>query len=162
PYDGGKLVQRWFWYSLNDDLWRFGGSLYDPATKQSTVVGDAFAAYVTGLPLGADPQLVEAAVVGRRPQLGRLVAQALLVNDGNTSAPGPFTLRWLDGAGNPLAPPVVLGGPLPGCGAARIITTLLPLPPGTGGAVFAQLQTAGGPAQLRSAGVWKSSAERQP
>ncbi len=32
------------------------------------------------------------------------------------------------GAGNPVAPPVALGGPLPGCGTARIITTLLPLP----------------------------------
>jgi hypothetical protein len=30
PSDGDQLVQRWFWYSLNDHRYQFGGSLYNP------------------------------------------------------------------------------------------------------------------------------------
>ncbi len=30
PADNNQLVQRWFWYSLNDHRYHFGGSLYNP------------------------------------------------------------------------------------------------------------------------------------
>jgi hypothetical protein len=30
PADGDQLVQRWFWYSLNDHRYHFGGSIYNP------------------------------------------------------------------------------------------------------------------------------------
>jgi hypothetical protein len=30
PADGNQLVQRWFWYSLNDNRYHFGGSIYNP------------------------------------------------------------------------------------------------------------------------------------
>ncbi len=45
--DGNRLVQRWFWYSLNDHLNIFGGSLFDPDKGKSLtpVVGTAFKAY---------------------------------------------------------------------------------------------------------------------
>ncbi|MDH5507571.1 MAG: glycoside hydrolase family protein, partial [Anaerolineae bacterium] len=52
PGDGGRLVQRWFWYSLNDYRHHFGGSLYDPdQNKAITPVGRAFAGYLASLPL---------------------------------------------------------------------------------------------------------------
>ena len=30
PADGNQLVQRWFWYSLNEHRYNFGGSIFDP------------------------------------------------------------------------------------------------------------------------------------
>jgi hypothetical protein len=46
PMDGNRLVQRWFWYSLNDHRYDFGGSIFDPDNgKMLTVVGQAFQAY---------------------------------------------------------------------------------------------------------------------
>jgi hypothetical protein len=49
PADGNQLVQRWFWYSLNDHRYHFGGSLYNPDSPDFgppvTLVGDSFIAY---------------------------------------------------------------------------------------------------------------------
>lgn len=48
--DGNRLVQRWFWYSLNDKRDRFGGTLFDPDNGgATTVVGQAFIDYTAGL-----------------------------------------------------------------------------------------------------------------
>ncbi len=47
PSDGNRLVQRWFWYSLNDHRYTFGGTLYDPDNaKVRTEVGTAWINYV--------------------------------------------------------------------------------------------------------------------
>lgn len=44
--DGNRLVQRWFWYSLNDHRYNFGGSIFDPDNGNlPTLVGDAFIGY---------------------------------------------------------------------------------------------------------------------
>lgn len=45
PFDQYRLVQRWFWYSLNDLRCKFGGSLYDTDTGKLTTVGKAFVDY---------------------------------------------------------------------------------------------------------------------
>jgi hypothetical protein len=46
PGDENRLVQRWFWYSLNEYRYVFGGSLFDPDNDhQITVVGTAFKRY---------------------------------------------------------------------------------------------------------------------
>jgi hypothetical protein len=48
--DGNRLVQRWFWYSLNEHRYVYGGTLYDPdAGDARTPVGDAWVAYVGAL-----------------------------------------------------------------------------------------------------------------
>ena len=50
PPDDNHLVQRWFWYSLNDHRYSFGGSLFDPDNdKAITIVGEAFKAYTNRL-----------------------------------------------------------------------------------------------------------------
>jgi len=47
PSDGNRLVQRWFWYSLDDHRYTFGGTLYDPDNSQArTAVGTAWINYV--------------------------------------------------------------------------------------------------------------------
>jgi hypothetical protein len=46
PADGNQLVQRWFWYSLNDYRYHFGGTLFDPDdNKLPTLVGEKFIEY---------------------------------------------------------------------------------------------------------------------
>ena len=44
PADENQLVQRWFWYSLNEHRYIFGGSIYNPDYPdfgpQITPVGD--------------------------------------------------------------------------------------------------------------------------
>lgn len=48
--DGNRLVQRWFWYSLNEHRDVYGGSLYDPDNSFArTLVGDEWVAYVDPL-----------------------------------------------------------------------------------------------------------------
>jgi hypothetical protein len=47
PDDGNKLVQRWYWYSLNDHLYSFGGALFDPDNnKEITNQGIAYKNYI--------------------------------------------------------------------------------------------------------------------
>jgi hypothetical protein len=58
PTDGNRLVQRWFWWSLNWYRDRFGGALYDPITKQRTIIGDAWIDYnPTSLVAIVDPDV---------------------------------------------------------------------------------------------------------
>jgi hypothetical protein len=57
PADGNRLVQRWFWYSLNDQRYNFGGSLFDPDNNNTiTSVGQAFVNYTAALPADATCQ----------------------------------------------------------------------------------------------------------
>ncbi len=52
PQDGNRLVQRWAWYSLNDQPWDiatgegFNGNLFDPETGEITPLGKDYGAYV--------------------------------------------------------------------------------------------------------------------
>ncbi len=43
--DENRLVQLYVWYSLNEDLEKFGGSLYDPKNHKITPLGKAFIDY---------------------------------------------------------------------------------------------------------------------
>jgi hypothetical protein len=45
PNDGNRLAQKWFWYSLNDLVSHFGGTLIDPITRIDTPVGVAYRDY---------------------------------------------------------------------------------------------------------------------
>lgn len=49
PDDGDRLVQRWCWYSMADEIYPTG-NLVDPTTGQLTVVGRAYRRYVEALP----------------------------------------------------------------------------------------------------------------
>lgn len=50
PSDGNRLVQRWFWVSLSNRRYVFGGTLYDPESTPTagaiTTVGSAWVNYV--------------------------------------------------------------------------------------------------------------------
>ncbi len=56
PSDGYRLVQRWAWYSLDDQMYDpgteegFNGNLFDPDTTEITVFGQHFAAHTGSFP----------------------------------------------------------------------------------------------------------------
>ncbi|MEJ2210920.1 MAG: hypothetical protein P8129_18035, partial [Anaerolineae bacterium] len=55
PWDGGRLVQRWVWFSLDEQPWDpftgegFNGNLFDPDTRAITAHGQHFASLTAGL-----------------------------------------------------------------------------------------------------------------
>jgi hypothetical protein len=55
PGDGRRLVQRWFWYSLNDSRDHFGGTLFDPHNNRAiTPVGVRFRDYIPPAGISTD------------------------------------------------------------------------------------------------------------
>jgi hypothetical protein len=56
PGDGNRLIQKWFWYSLNDAMYHFGGTVIDPLTLSATVVGATYINYEP--PAGTEPYLL--------------------------------------------------------------------------------------------------------
>jgi len=44
--DDNRLVQKWFWYSLNESIDTFGGTLFDRELSQETNIGLNFRQYV--------------------------------------------------------------------------------------------------------------------
>lgn len=44
--DDRRLVQKWFWYSLNENIDTFGGTLYDRDLSQETNIGLNFRQYI--------------------------------------------------------------------------------------------------------------------
>lgn len=59
--DQNRLIQRWFWYSLNDYRDQYGGSLFDPNQNYlPTLAGESFTTYTDGIlanSLGSEPVL---------------------------------------------------------------------------------------------------------
>lgn len=131
PADGYRLVQRWAWYSLNDD--NFNGWLFDPETKARTVFGDNFAAYTAHITptvnlapvrIWTDPP-----VMFSSGSPLTLTLYAAVVNNGHVATDVPATVRlYGDGVliGERFVPD------LDGCGAKRIVTvTWSNVSPGT-------------------------------
>mgnify|MGYP001411194628 CR=1 FL=1 len=46
--DENRLVQKWYWYSLNDSISSFGGTLYNRRISEETSVGRNFRQYTAG------------------------------------------------------------------------------------------------------------------
>ena len=106
PADGYRLVQRWAWYSLDDDSFSWGrtwGALFDPDTRQITPMGEAFAAYTSRLvrpyvdlkPVSITYTVRAAPLWAIEPV--ELTLQGRVMNRGNTPA-GAFRVRFRRGA----------------------------------------------------------------
>ena len=52
--DDGRLVQKWFWYSVYDGEVYPTGDLFDPAAGQLTNLGEIWAGYVNGVATDSD------------------------------------------------------------------------------------------------------------
>jgi hypothetical protein len=113
--DDNKLVQRWFWYSLNDHRDNFGGSLFDPDNgKAITLVGQTFRNY---RPLSlAQPDLFPKSISIlpiSYAQGNQLVNYQLKVNIGNAaSADAGSSAEVKIYNGNPATGGVLIAGPI--------------------------------------------------
>lgn len=135
--DGDRLVQGWFWHSLNNvrvtgTSPAYGGSLYDPATTTRTSIGDAFVAYAGGIVAQADP--FPAAVRAVYAGSGTYTLSATIGNKGNSLFIGGYDVAFY--LGDPTAGGTQLGATqnvlsdLEGCGttAKASVTVTMPSP----------------------------------
>jgi len=125
--DGYRLVQRWSWYSTADT--GYNGWLFDPTTKQLTVVGQNFAAHSAAVTPANDlfPWRLDANP-GSPIYLGTplsLQLRATIANSGNLATPaGPVVVRFY--RGDPAQGGTQIGGDqtvnLAGCGANATVS----------------------------------------
>jgi hypothetical protein len=124
PYDGNRLVQRWAWFSLSQDPYWWGGTLFDPATHQLRELGQQFQNYTTAISPTVDLLAAEAFTLppvywyADAPVTATL--KAVVSNIGNISATVPVSVTFYDGppgeAGTQMiGAPVVFSGRVGGC-----------------------------------------------
>jgi hypothetical protein len=134
PSDNNKLVQRWFWYSLNDYRYNYGGSLFDPDKNppKETTVGTAFQNYAPKDNVSPDFHLsgnlsLQAGVTDPT----QFVVNITVANSGNSMFPqSPRLWFYLD---NPnVASYAQVDEPLVmGCGGTKAMSITLPYPGST-------------------------------
>ncbi|MBC7222997.1 MAG: hypothetical protein H5T59_01750 [Anaerolineae bacterium] len=114
PADGGRLVQQWAWYSLDDRSFEWGttwSALADPATKDLLPLGEEFAAYASArwvdyvdlVPTGLDLSPTGPWFYG---EMATVVLTATVENRGNVPLEQTFRVRWYDGAPDQGAPSI--------------------------------------------------------
>ncbi len=121
--DGDKLVQRWFWYSLNHDADDMGGNLYDPDSGGAiTDVGTSWVNYdyILNTPsFPADPYPFS--LTARSDGPSGWTFNVSVANQGDASFQGGYTIELYDGdpdaGGTQLGSGVHLTSALRGCGA---------------------------------------------
>jgi hypothetical protein len=129
PGDGYRLVQRWYWYSLNDHRYTFGGSLYDPDNSgELTPVGQAFIRYLRSVPgrpdvLAVRWERIRDAFI--EPGEFRQKVRIQIANVGGGSTAGGVQVWFYSGhprsGGELLRGPVRLGD-LMGCGDSVFVS----------------------------------------
>ncbi|HIQ05612.1 MAG TPA: hypothetical protein EYH31_07940, partial [Anaerolineae bacterium] len=105
PADGNRLVQRWAWYSLDDDSFVWGttwSALFDPETKQIKKLGQDFANYTRPLVVPYY-DLYPASLNWQSPVYGQpLTVTVIVKNRGNTSSPASKVRLWNSSPGGTL------------------------------------------------------------
>ena len=106
PADGNRLVQRWAWYSLDDESFQWGATwsnLFDPTTREMESLGQDFANYIVAHDLISpyhDLQPITLTLHSAEPltygQPTTLTLSSRVVNWGNSSI-GPFAVSFWDG-----------------------------------------------------------------
>jgi hypothetical protein len=129
PADANHLVQRWLWYSFDDQ--KYGGPLFDPATGARRPLGDAFAAYTQAISPGVDllavSYVAEAVPIGAGGTASTTL-HATVSNIGNISVSQPITVSFYAGLppASTLIASTVMTRPLAGCAAAFDVAALWP------------------------------------
>jgi hypothetical protein len=133
PADNHRLVQRWNWYSLDDDstlpgepsLHAWNGWLFESASRDRSVFGDAFAAHTAVISPTVDllayrfrtsPPSPVAVAPG---ETATVTLQVEVANGGNAPIEQPVYVTFyeqVDDTFNPIGT-VMLSPPLDGCGS---------------------------------------------
>jgi hypothetical protein len=128
-YDGGRLVQRWAWYSADDV--NYGGILFYTTTHALNPLGQTFAAYTNMITPTVDlfPVVDPVAVQWEGVPLS-VTLMAVVANQGNISASHAITVTFYagsSGSGSPIGVVVIPAGELRGCGGAAQVDVAWPL-----------------------------------
>ena len=115
PGDGNQLVQRWFWYSLNDHRYNFGGTIFDPDNGNlPTLVGENFINYQSANLTQPDlfPASLSITPVSFNPEhtLGNYRVNVVLEN--NLFSDASCAQVWIYD-GDPDAGGILIAGPIP-------------------------------------------------
>jgi hypothetical protein len=140
PADENRLLQGWFWYSLNDSYWN--GNLFNPSTHALTTVGTNWRNYVSNPahPLASQPRrnlLVTNLRVRPDPvfvlpgETQTVTLRADVANSGNTrtTSGDNILVRFWDGIPNTPGSSLIASRVLddiPGCG--RFVTVAVEWP----------------------------------
>ncbi len=127
--DGGRIVQRWAWYST-DDI-NYGGILYYTGTHTLNPLGQIFAAYTSQITPTVDLfPVVDTQAIRLEGTPQTVTLKAVVANQGNISASHTITLTFYSGSangGSPIGRVVIPAGELPGCGGAVQVAVTWPL-----------------------------------
>ncbi len=131
PDDNNQLVQRWFWYSLNDYRYHMGGSLFDPDNHPPTItdVGTAFLNYTSTI--SVNPEFHFSGNIGLQPDATDATKFDVVFsirNAGNSVTQSPRLWVYQD---NPNRSPYaqVDTPPVIGCGETTGEEIAIPYPP---------------------------------
>lgn len=122
PGDNNRLVQRFAWYSVDDEI-NHNGFIFNRAENNSrTPVGDNFVNFAKSVPETVDFYLEQLSIVGAPPITSQgattVTLEVVVGNSGNLAASTPTTVRFYNG--NPNRGGVLIGSAqsvsLPGCG----------------------------------------------
>lgn len=125
--DGERLVQRWYWFSLNKERDTFGGTLYDPDNGGAiTEVGTAWVTYgyIQAGGFLADP--IPAGIEVQHLGSGQYQFTGWIGNQGDIPFQGGYDVALY--LGDPGGGGVQIGStqhvddPLGGCGEAKAVT----------------------------------------
>jgi hypothetical protein len=132
--DDNRLVQRWFWYSLNGSLSTHSGSLYDPdqsAEQSLTQVGVKFLKYTNGVASREDLRVAGIGVKTLNFHGPHALADAqvsvTVANAGNRGLGTDARVSLWEGdpqAGGKQLAATALPTSLPGCGAVETVAFL--------------------------------------
>ena len=129
PADENRLVQRWLWYSLDDNV-NYGGALFDQYTQNPTMLGTVFGAYTEAMSPTVDLLAVDVGQVGSPPlspvDAVTVVLRARVSNVGSVAITRPVTVRFLDGEEQQIGFDQVISGTVAGCAATREVTVTWP------------------------------------
>ena len=103
PADGNRLVQRFSWFSIDEDT-QHNGFLFDPskpAAQARTGMGDNYAAYTGSIADTVDVFPTRVTTVGPPAVSGQgvttLTLEAVVANSGNLIRPTPVEVVFYDG-----------------------------------------------------------------
>lgn len=118
PADGNQLVQRWFWYSLNDHRYHRGGSVYNPDSPYYgdliTHVGKNFIFYQSKYIAQPDLYPADLAIIPISYNSNQTLVNYRLdiTIDNNDSTDATCAQVWVYD-GNPDSGGTLIAGPLP-------------------------------------------------
>jgi hypothetical protein len=140
PADGHQLVQRWYWYSLNDHRYHYGGSLYNPDTPDYggpiTLVGQDFIDYQAAHLVQPDlyPQALSIIPISDNDEHTLVNYRLEITVDNHNFTDATCARLWVYD-GDPNADGTFIAGPIPASafhadyGAARVAVPWLGVPP---------------------------------